>query len=121
MDLQRFIQEYTDDVYHAANPEAAGRYIADPCIRHEHGHRVVLTLAENKARIAGFLAQCPNPRFRDVAEAAQGVPALTTVDARGVDKGRLAAEMVFAGGPPRQEILVPRLVIRQSTAPPPRC
>lgn len=58
--------------------------------------------------------------YNDIAEAAQGEPALTTVDARGVDKGRLAAEMVFAGGPPRQEILVPRLVIRQSTAPPPR-
>lgn len=72
MDLQRFIQEYTDDVYHAANPEAAERYIADPCIRHEHGHLVVMSLAENKARIAGFLAQCKNPRFRYVAEAAQG-------------------------------------------------
>jgi DNA-binding LacI/PurR family transcriptional regulator len=58
--------------------------------------------------------------YNDIAEAAQGEPALTTLDARGVDKGRLAAEMVFAGGPPRQEILVPRLVIRQSTAPPPR-
>ena len=56
--------------------------------------------------------------FNDIAEAAQGQPALTTVDSRGVDKGRIAAELVFAGGPPRQEILVPRLVIRQSTAPP---
>ncbi|MGL4591568.1 MAG: LacI family DNA-binding transcriptional regulator [Aestuariivirga sp.] len=58
--------------------------------------------------------------YNDIAEAAQGEPPLTTIDARGVDKGRLAAEMVFAGGPPRQEILVPRLVIRKSTAPPPR-
>lgn len=58
--------------------------------------------------------------YNDIAEAAQCEPALTTVDSRGIDKGRIAAEMVFAGGPPRQEILVPRLVIRASTASPPR-
>ena len=53
-------------------PPARYRVAGRPGPRHEHGHRVVLTLAENKARIAGFLAQCKNPRFRYVAEAAQG-------------------------------------------------
>jgi len=72
VDLHRFIQEYTDAVYHARNPEAAGRYIADPCIRHEHGHRVVMPLAENKARIAGFLAQATDVRFENAAALAEG-------------------------------------------------
>jgi predicted SnoaL-like aldol condensation-catalyzing enzyme len=72
MELQAFIQQYTDAVYHAGNPEAAARFIADPCIRHEHGHRVVMSLAENKARIAGFLATARNPRFEYIAELAQG-------------------------------------------------
>ena len=72
MDLRQFIQQYTDDVYHAGDPAAAARFIADPCIRHEHGHRVVMPLAENQVRIAGFLAQCANPRFSYVAELADG-------------------------------------------------
>ena len=72
MDLHQFIQDYTEQVYHAQDSEAAGRFIADPCIRHEHRHRVVMTIAENKKRIAGFLAQCSNPRFTYVAEVAEG-------------------------------------------------
>jgi predicted SnoaL-like aldol condensation-catalyzing enzyme len=72
MDLHRFIAEYTEAVYHQKNPEAAGRFIADPCIRHEHGHREVMTLEENKARIGGFLASVANPRFRFVSAAAEG-------------------------------------------------
>lgn len=72
MDLHAFIQEYTDAVYHDRDPAAAARYIADPCIRHEHGHQVVMTLAENKARIAGFLAQATNVRFDNAAALAEG-------------------------------------------------
>lgn len=72
MDLHAFIAEYTDAVYHARDPEAAARYIADPCIRHEHGHRVVLSLAENQARIAGFLATATNLRFETAAAVAEG-------------------------------------------------
>ena len=72
MDLHAFIQEYTDVVYHAANPEAAARFIADPCIRHEHGQRVMMSLAENTARIAGFLASVRNPRFEYIAALAEG-------------------------------------------------
>ena len=62
-DLHQFIADYTELVYHRRDPEAAGRFIADPCIRHEHGHRVVMTLAENKQRIAGFLVTATNLRF----------------------------------------------------------
>lgn len=72
MDLHAFIQEYTDAVYHAGDPEAATRYIADPCIRHEHGHRVVMSLAENKARIADFLGGVRNLRFEYCAALAEG-------------------------------------------------
>ncbi|MGE0599631.1 MAG: nuclear transport factor 2 family protein [Dehalococcoidia bacterium] len=72
MDLARFLQEYTDAVYHAADPEAAGRFIADPCVRHEHGHQLVMSLAENKARIAGFLARATNPRFTNSIVLEQG-------------------------------------------------
>lgn len=72
MDLHAFIQAYTDAVYHAGDPEAAGRFIADPCIRHEHGHQVVMSLADNKARIAGFLAQAQNVRFEFAAALAEG-------------------------------------------------
>ena len=72
MDLHAFIQEYTDAVYHGGDPEAAARFIADPCIRHEHGHQVVMSLVENKARIAGFLAQATNLRFENAAALAEG-------------------------------------------------
>ncbi len=72
MDLHAFIADYTDAVYHARDAEAAGRFIADPCIRHEHGHRVVMSLAENKARIAGFLATATDLRFETAAAIAEG-------------------------------------------------
>ena len=72
MDLHAFIQEYTDAVYHGRDADAAARYIADPCIRHEHGHRVVMSLAENRERIAGFLAQATNVRFENAAALAEG-------------------------------------------------
>lgn len=72
MDLHAFLEEYTDAVYHAADAEAAGRFIADPCIRHEHGHQVVMTLAENKARIAGFIAQAGVPAFTNRIVLAEG-------------------------------------------------
>ena len=72
MDLKAFIQRYTDEVYHAGDAEALARFVADPCIRHEHGHRVVMTLEENKARVAGFLAQAPELKFEFVTESAEG-------------------------------------------------
>ena len=72
MDLKRFIQEYTDAVYHNRDPEALARFVADPCIRHEHGRREVMTLEQNKARVAGFLAQAANVKFAVAAELAEG-------------------------------------------------
>ncbi len=72
MDHAQFLQDYTDAVYHAGNAEAAERFIADPCIRHEHDRRVVISLADNKARIAGFLAQAQNPVFSNRVVLAEG-------------------------------------------------
>lgn len=59
MDLTEFLDRYTAEVYLARDPEAAGRFIADPCLRHEHGELQVMSLADNQARIAAFLAHAP--------------------------------------------------------------
>ncbi|HMO97048.1 MAG TPA: nuclear transport factor 2 family protein [Tepidiformaceae bacterium] len=72
MNLHAFIQEYTDAVYHGRDAEAAARYIADPCIRHEHGHRVVMSLAENQAPIRDFLAAASDVRFENATAVAEG-------------------------------------------------
>jgi predicted SnoaL-like aldol condensation-catalyzing enzyme len=72
MDLHAFIVAYTDAVYHERNPDAASRFIADPCIRHEHGQRVVMTLEENQRRIAGFLDFARDVRFSYIQAIAEG-------------------------------------------------
>jgi DNA-binding LacI/PurR family transcriptional regulator len=57
--------------------------------------------------------------YNDIPDAERSDPSLTTVDGLGVQKGRTAARIVFEGGPPRHEILKPRLIIRASTGPAP--
>jgi DNA-binding LacI/PurR family transcriptional regulator len=57
--------------------------------------------------------------YNDIPEAERSDPPLTTVDGMGVQKGRAAARIVFEGGPPRHEILNPRLIMRASTGPAP--
>lgn len=66
MDLSEFLQRYTDEVYLARNPEAARRFIADPCLRHEHGHLVTMSIDENIARIHDFLARATTMEFANV-------------------------------------------------------
>jgi DNA-binding LacI/PurR family transcriptional regulator len=56
--------------------------------------------------------------FDGTAESARTTPPLTTVAQDIVGKGRLAAEMVLANGPPRQVVLPVELVVRGSTAGP---
>lgn len=58
--------------------------------------------------------------YNDIPEAATASPPLTTIDAQGFEKGRVAARMIFEGAPPRHEVLSARLVIRSSTGPLPR-
>lgn len=66
MSLTDFLQRYTDDVYMARNPEAARDYIADPCLRHEHGHLVTMSIEENVARVRDFLARASTMQFDNV-------------------------------------------------------
>ena len=57
--------------------------------------------------------------YNDIPDSDRSDPPLTTVDGLGVQKGRSAARIVFEGGPPRHEILKPRLIMRTSTGPAP--
>jgi DNA-binding LacI/PurR family transcriptional regulator len=57
--------------------------------------------------------------YNDIPEAARSDPPLTTVDGMSVQKGLSAARIVFAGGPPRHDIIAPRLILRASTGPVP--
>jgi predicted SnoaL-like aldol condensation-catalyzing enzyme len=72
VDLHAFIQQYTDAVYHGRDPDALARFVADPCIRHEHGHRVIMSLEQNKARVSGFLATASDIRFENASALAEG-------------------------------------------------
>lgn len=56
--------------------------------------------------------------FDGTAESARTTPPLTTVAQDIVGKGRLAAALVFANGPPQQIVMPVELVVRGSTAPP---
>lgn len=58
--------------------------------------------------------------YNDIPEAANSRVPLTTVDAMGREKGLAAARIVFAGGPPRHELLSPALIIRASAGPAPQ-
>jgi LacI family transcriptional regulator len=59
----------------------------------------------------------------DVSDAGLWVPPLTTVHNQHIEMGRLAAEMMLRriqdpGQPPRRITLEPRLIVRETTAPP---
>jgi DNA-binding LacI/PurR family transcriptional regulator len=56
--------------------------------------------------------------FDDIPEAATADPPLTTIAQPIVEKGRLAAKLIFEAGPPRTEVLGVQLVERASTARP---
>ena len=58
--------------------------------------------------------------YDDVPEAARAAPPLTTIAQPIVEKGRLAAHMIFDPGPPRKETLPVRLIVRGSTGPAPK-
>ncbi len=56
--------------------------------------------------------------FDDVDEAAESDPPLTTISQPAVEKGRVAARLVFEPDPPRTEVLPVKLVVRGTTAAP---
>jgi DNA-binding LacI/PurR family transcriptional regulator len=57
--------------------------------------------------------------YNDIPDAERSDPPLTTVDGMGLQKGCIAARIVFEGGPPRHHILQPQLIMRASTGPAP--
>lgn len=63
MDLAEFFQRYADEVYAARDAEAARRFIADPCLRHESGELITMSLADNVKRIQGYLDAYPALAF----------------------------------------------------------
>jgi hypothetical protein len=63
VDLRAFLERYTDEVYGARDPDAARRFVADPCLRHEAGELVELPLSDNVERIAAFLVRFPDATF----------------------------------------------------------
>jgi DNA-binding LacI/PurR family transcriptional regulator len=56
--------------------------------------------------------------FDDAPDAAVASPPLTTIAQPTIEKGRIAARMVFEGGRSRRLVLPVELVVRGSTAPP---
>jgi DNA-binding LacI/PurR family transcriptional regulator len=56
--------------------------------------------------------------YNDIEAAARTDPPLTTIDGLVREKGALAARLMFERGPARHEMLTPRLIVRNSTAPP---
>lgn len=56
--------------------------------------------------------------YDNVPEAATAQPPLTTIAQPILEKGRLAAHMIFERGPPRREVLPVKLVVRGTTAAP---
>ncbi len=55
-----FLDDYISEIYLARNAEAARRFVADPCLRHEHGELVTMSIEQNIARITAFLHKYPN-------------------------------------------------------------
>lgn len=64
-DITALLDRYFDEVYVQRDPEAAPQFIADPCLRHEHGELVVMTLDDNVRRIAEFQARFPSFGFSE--------------------------------------------------------
>jgi DNA-binding LacI/PurR family transcriptional regulator len=79
--------------------------------------QAISVLTEARRRNIKVPAQLSVVGYNDITDAKHCSPPLTTIDGLNVEKGRLAAEIVFAKGSPRREVLSPRLIIRASTAP----
>ena len=75
-------------------------------------------LAEAKRRNIAVPGNLSVVGFDDPPQLALADPPLTTIRQPAVEKGRVAARILFEGGVPRQVVLPVTLVIRKSTAPP---
>jgi SnoaL-like domain len=63
MDLVAFLDDYISEIYVARDAEAARRFIADPCLRHEHGELVMMSMEQNIVRINAFLEKYTGVTF----------------------------------------------------------
>lgn len=75
-------------------------------------------LAEAKRRNIAVPRDLSVVGFDDPPQLALADPPLTTVAQPSIEKGRVAARIIFEGGPARQVVLPVTLMIRNSTAPP---
>ncbi len=82
--------------------------------------QAIAVIAEARRRGIDVPRELSVTGFNDIPEAALCVPPLTTVDGMGRDKGLVAARMILEGSLPRNDVIVPRLITRASTAPPSR-
>jgi predicted SnoaL-like aldol condensation-catalyzing enzyme len=57
------VNAYFEQVYTRRDADAVRIFVADPCLRHEHGELVTKTLDANVARVAALLDQAPDLRF----------------------------------------------------------
>jgi predicted SnoaL-like aldol condensation-catalyzing enzyme len=81
MDLVAFLNDYISDIYVARDAQAARRFIADPCLRHEHGELVTMSMEQNIARITAFLQKYPDITFVNRCVVADNDHVVTCFDA----------------------------------------
>lgn len=89
------VYAYNAAVYDRGDAEAARRFIADPCLRHEHGQLVRMTLDENVARIAHFLDAFEGARFVNALLLADGEHVVSCWNASTSDGRELSGIEVF--------------------------
>jgi len=93
--------------------------IAPPLVIHEAAVlESVAVLEEAQSRGRRVPEDLSIVGYDNVPEAATAQPPLTTIAQPILEKGRLAAHMIFERGPPRREVLPVKLVVRGTTAAP---
>ena len=80
--------------------------------------QAIAILAEAKWRNIDVPRDLSVVGFDDAENAIFADPPLTTIAQPTVEKGRIAARILFESAPPRPVVLPTRLVVRASTAPP---
>jgi DNA-binding LacI/PurR family transcriptional regulator len=111
--------------FHPVSPdvEAGARALLDRCpeataILAMSDRQAIAILAEAKRRNIDVPGDLSVVGFDDAENVAFADPPLTTIAQPIVEKGRIAARILFEAAPTGQVVLPTRLVVRASTAPP---
>jgi DNA-binding LacI/PurR family transcriptional regulator len=111
--------------FHLVSPfvEEGARTLLDRCpdataILAMSDRQAIEILAEAKRRNINVPKDLSVVGFDDAENAVFADPPLTTIAQPTVEKGRIAARILFQGAPPSQVILPTQLVVRASTASP---